>query len=387
MRSLGHVLFALGASLFTICACGEARIGEGAVENANDDVSFRSSCGYPFCNGWNTNVVGEHDVSNVPLVFNTWANNANGALMVIGATVYHDSSLRTVTRWEVTPSGELEVFYASAIGPEVKVSGHDVEGTDFTIEINPDQGANYEAHLKVHQVYSYPGKYYSAETVFAYDIITDVEPFDTEQFPEVVVSSDWYHTCPNSNDGGLLAGHEMFSVVLAKNTELDGSVNPPSVELNEDRVLFACKNGAVGKSQDQLNVYYDHHFDPHPRALAPSQLTAIMLAWTAWHNSESTTKPGMLVCFDDPIGALFSGDCFKEVEFEAAYGAYGASCANGDGPGGKGVHRRFEEPEDNIVGWDALPDCEDSSYYLAVNPDENVIGVFTLPGVDDGQDP
>lgn len=369
----------LSASLAALAACDDART-DGAVA-ADDDVTARACwiCGAG--STANTNIVGTHDVSNVKLGFGAWATNAAGELRMNYARVVHDGALRWVSRWDVTPAGELQLYYQGG-GGEVRVAGAAVAGAWFQFTYDPVVGANFEGQLKVDFATCEEGRYDDELTICRYVIVTDVVPHDPKLYPETQLGSAWYHVCPNEDEGGALEGSAKYSMVLSKHAALDMGTSPPSVAVSVDQVVFGCLNGAVSKTQYYLNAFYDHKYDPHPRALAPEQLTPVMLAWMAWHEGESTTRPGMSVCFDDPIGGLF-GRCELDVnrQFEAAYGPVGASCANGGGPYDRGVHRRFAAPEVNVPGWDALPDCNGGDYPMS-DPAIAVVGVYAYPGVE-----
>jgi len=376
-RSTGFTVI-LSAWLVALAACDGAT---DVVAAADDELAARACWMCGAGSTTNTSLVGTHDVSNVKLQFGDWAANAAGALRMDHARVFHDGAEWEVNRWDVSREGELRLFYKGVKG-EVMVAGAAVAGAWFHFNYEPLVGDPFKGKLKVEFATCAAGRLDPTLTMCRYVIVTDVVPHDKKRYPETQNGTGLFHVCPNEDEEGALVGSERYSMVLSKHAALDMSTSPPSVSLSPDQVLFGCLNGAVSKTQYFLNAFYDHGHDPHPRALAPEQLTPVMLAWMAWHGGESTTRPGQPVCLEDPIGGLFGG-CEDGTgrEFEAAYGPAGASCANDRGPDDAGVHRRFSRPEVTIPGWDALPDCDGGDYHQ-VDPAGGVIGVYTYPGVE-----
>lgn len=363
--------FALGSMLITFAACDKTP--DGAAE------AVAPRCGTLLCGGTmgNSNAVGGHATSNVGTEFGMWAENIHGDFKLTGAKLFHDGALRVITRYAVSTYGVLVLYYEKTVDNqpvEVKVTGQDVFGATLGFVYDSTTKGELSGDLKIVDVDCGTGYYMPTAIFCRYTMATNMHPGDTDAYPEVTSFSGYYYTCPDDDNNGTLSADEKHSLMLMNNASLD--LNAPSLAETEERVVFACVNGAAGHIPFYTETFVDTSLDPNERALDPSQPTALLKAFMAWHEGESTTVSGLEVCFDDPINGLLDGDdCPAAMQFEAAYSADGAECANGGGPGGLGVHRNYSAPEENLDGWDELPDCTPANYYAGSGGP--TIGVFT----------
>lgn len=363
--------FALGTVLITLAACDKAPDG---LAEAVAPRCLGLYCGGPM---GNSNAVGGHATSNVGTAFGMWAENIHGDFKLTGAKFVHDGALRVVTHYAVSSYGVLVLYYDKIVDNqkvEVKVTGEAVSGADFGFIYDSTTKGELGGDLKIVDVDCDTGYYLPTVIFCRYTMATNLHPGDTDAYPEVTSLGGYYYTCPDDDNNGTLSADEKHSLMIMSNTSLD--LSAPSLAETEDRLVFACVNGAAGHIPFYTETFVDASIEPNERALDPSQPTAMLKAFMAWHGGESTTVPGQEVCFDDPINGLLDGDdCPAAMAFEAAYSADGAECANGGGPNGLGVHRNYSAPEENLDGWAALPDCTPANYYAGTG--DPTIGVFT----------
>lgn len=350
MNNSTKSLILLASTLTLAAGCDEA----GQADDFGADTVFRcvgSDCSPPPIG--NTSMIGDHSLTNLRQAFNTDAANYTADIRIVSATALYDETPFPVYRIAINQDGEMKLYLGQLFG---WIGGEDVEGATFTLGVNPHdpQAATFAGSLRIQDAECEPGLYQNTMTICRYELVTDVEPKDDQLFPETAKGSGWYHVCPDDDERGTLDENYRFSSVFSPNvslsfTEEDG----PSIDVASDHFVNGCLNGAVSKGQYRLNAFYDANA---PRGLDPSQRTAMIRMWMAWHDGESRTNPGNLISPHDALNGLFTWTTAAGYTIEGGYDEDGASCRGGSLTLGK--HREIYNPVVNLPGWSALPHCD-----------------------------
>ncbi|MCY1061134.1 ADYC domain-containing protein [Nannocystis sp. SCPEA4] len=353
MRTSTASLFLLASTLTLAGGCDDG-FDTGIVDDG-DDVAFR--CSGSNCNLGlgNTSRIGDHPLSNLSETKLVSAANDTAGVRIEGGTAKYMGSPVTITEIDVEADGELKL----KLGTAGWIGGTQVKGAIFYIYIDPLDGSpTINAQLKIHDAWCEPGEYDPTMTICRYQFLTNVVPHDVD-YPMSEKEFGWYHTCPDEDEMGLLDDTYKFSSVLSPNASLfsTGSLGP-RVDVTPGTFINGCINGAVSKGQYWLNAFYDASAY---RGLQPSQRTAMLRMWMAWHGGQSRTIPGRMISPRDELGGLFDWTSDPDWSIEAGYGASGARC-RGSSPT-IGMHRQWIDPVISLPGWATLPHCTDSTLH------------------------
>lgn len=355
MRSLNRILI---ASCFTLAASACDDMPPESTHEPNQgqeqEIEFRG-CTPPYCSIGigNTSLIGTHRLSNLSTDFGSAAMNASAYVAIDGG--YYLDSLgngHQIEAIDVEDDGELRLQISGVNGSQW-VDGEAVRGAQLTLLILPTYFyPAFSSTLLISDVRCEPGLYDPSMEICAYQFLTPTVPGSPIDYPMHPDYPGYYRVCPDFDDGGTLDAWEKYAAVLSPHAGTNPHQWPPNIHSAEDRFIFGCLNGAISKTQYRLNAFYD---PGAYRGLDPNQQTAALLMWLAWHDGQSQTIPGRLIQPHDPINGLFTWQPGGPWGVEAGYDANGAACAGDDLT--NGIHRNVKDPETNLPGWSALPDC------------------------------
>lgn len=351
MRPTTRLPLLLAATLALVPGCDETFDADLPLDD--EEISERCvGAGCTVGGIGNTSRIGNHALSNLSRTFNQNANNLSSRVRITGGYGYWGTLKMAVTAIDVEADGELRL----QLGTAGWIQGVAVKKASFNVVVTPSDPSRpaFGGTLLVADVACEPGKLDASMTICTYEFVTDVKPADTVTYPPSTKAAGYYQTCPNEDEGGQLSSFERYAAVLSPQSTLyASSTTTPRIDPSPGYFILGCINGAVSKGQYFLNAFYDA---TAYRGLAPSQRSAMLLMWMAWHAGQSRTEPGMMISPHDPIGGLFTWTGDPTWGIEAGYSAGGASCRGGSI--GEGLHRLFAEPVTTLTGWINLPHCD-----------------------------
>lgn len=360
MRTLADSLKVLSLGLALIPGCDDPDADPDGF--GDDPVTSRAWCD-PICPTiFNTSELGGFDFTNINLSMGSMEANRDANIGIMGGTIYHNNSIKNIVGMSVSATGTLTLTVSDGL-VQYQISGQNVVGAKLIVTLVPySTGASpFSGLLLIAGATCAPGKYVPTMTVCSYKLETTIVPTDLKRHP-VDTGGAYYMVCADDDDGGLLTLAERYDVVFAAGvTQQQQQQSNPQINLSSNRAMIACKNGAAGKTQDRLNVFYDPNVY---RGLAPSQRTAILHMWRAWFDGQSYTVSGTPISPNDPIHGYFSWTSDPSWQVEASYNSSGAHCRGG--PVATGAHRHVLDPLANIPGWVKLPQCLASDFVLGV---------------------
>lgn len=299
----------------------------------------------------NTSRIGDHPLSNLSRAFNQNAPNQTSNVRITGGIGFINGAQQSVIGIDIEQDGELRLNLQTAGW----IQGTAVKNAELNVTVVPHDPSRptLSGKLWIGDVVCAPGKYAPGMTICAYEFLTNIKPSDTLTYPQSTKRAGWYQTCPNENEQGSLTAWEKYSSVLSPNVTLVAPTGAtPRIDVSGGMFINGCLNGAVSKGQYHLNAFYDANAF---RGLQPSQRSAMLLMWMAWHAGQSRTIPGQMISPHDPIGGLFTWTNDPAWGIEAGYGSTGATCRGG--PFTTGLHRYIPDPVLNLAGWSSLPHC------------------------------
>jgi hypothetical protein len=344
-----RIPFLLAATLAVVPACDEELDADLLDE---EEIGERCVGGGCTVGGiGNTSRIGDHALSNLSRTFNTNANNISSRVRITGASGYYGTTKMTATEIDVEADGELRL----KLGTAGWIQGTAVKNASFDVVVTPNSASlpAFAGKLLIVDVACAPGKVDPTMTICKYEFVTNVKPSDTITYPPSTKAAGYYHACPNEDENGLLDSFERYAAVLSPQVSLSAtSSTTPRIDPFSGQFILGCLNGAVSKGQYHLNAFYDASAY---RGLEPSQRSAMLLMWMAWHAGASRTTPGMIISPHDPIKGLFTWTNDPTYGIEGGYVYNGAACRGG--PLTTGLHRLFDSPVTTLTGWSALPYC------------------------------
>lgn len=355
MRTTTRIQLFFAATLAFVPGCDEEYDDEFLL----DDEEISERCVGSGCTVGgigNTSRIGNHAVSNLSETFNLNTNNLSARVRINGGVgLWGPNKIpMTITEIDVEDDGELRLELSTAGW----IQGTAVKGAYFNLTVTPNDLGKpaFNGILYIADVACEPGKQDPAMTICRYEFVTNVKPGDEVTYPKTTKlgGGDWWQTCPNIDEGGLLSGWEKYAAVLSPESTLWASrSSTPRIDVSPGNFILGCINGAVSKGQYFLNAFYD---ETAFRGLDPSQRSAMLLMWMAWHAGASRTQPGKLISPHDPIGGLFTWTAGPGWGIEGGYSSTGASCRGGTLS--QGLHRNFISPVTTLTGWSSLPHCD-----------------------------
>jgi hypothetical protein len=363
MRTATRTSFLLAATLAVVPGCDEELDAE--LAPGDEEIEHRCLAGCGPGQIGNTSRIGDHALSNLSKTLGQNATNLASKVRIAGGYGYWGATKMQVTAIDVEADGELRLQLSTAGW----ISGTAVKNAYFNVIVTPDDASKpaFSGKLLIADVQCAPGELDATMSICKYMFVTNVKPSDTVAYPAVTMAPGYWHTCPSDNDGGQLSWFETYSAVLSPQAALTAtSATTPRIDPFPGQFILGCINGAVSKTQYHLNAFYDASAY---RGLDPSQPSAALLMWMAWHAGASRTEPGALISPHDPIGGLFTWTAEPTWDVEAGYKAGGAACRGG--PVANGLHRKYVDPVQTLANWANLPYCDAS----AIDGGAAVLGV------------